>query len=202
MLTASGNGVTTTVQGTLNSIASQAYQLDFFGNTACDPSGNGEGQYYLGSVTVLTDGSGNGVFNTELPTASPGQFITATATDPFGNTSEFSPCFQATIAVPPMTFSVINTNDSGAGSLRQAILDSNAHLSSENNTIAFNIFGAGMQTIKLSSALPAFVCETDSGKSLFTFSSIRFFDFLKQRIRAEQLVSGECCRLDEPHECL
>src|SRR5687768_14449281 len=29
---ASGEGVTTTMQGTLNSIASQTYQLDFYGN--------------------------------------------------------------------------------------------------------------------------------------------------------------------------
>lgn len=154
---ATGNSLTTAVQGTLNSNTNQTFQLDFYGNTTCDPSGNGEGQFYLGSGTVLTDGSGNGAFNTVLSIASPGQFITATATDPFGNTSEFSPCFQATIAVPPMTFTVVNTNDAGAGSLRQAILDSNNHLSSENNTIAFNITGGGLQVIRPSTALPTFI---------------------------------------------
>src|SRR2546423_5800084 len=50
------------------------------------------------------------------------------------------------------TFTVTNTNDSGAGSLRQAILAANA--SSGTDTIAFNIPGAGVQTINLASGLP------------------------------------------------
>ena len=51
-----------------------------------------------------------------------------------------------------MTFSVTNTNDSGAGSLRQAILDANANVGAD--TIAFNILGSGVQTIAPASALP------------------------------------------------
>jgi parallel beta-helix repeat protein len=50
------------------------------------------------------------------------------------------------------TFSVVNTNDSGPGSFRQAILNSNA--TSGSNTIDFNI-GTGAQTINLQSPLPA-----------------------------------------------
>src|SRR5438552_15344623 len=50
------------------------------------------------------------------------------------------------------TFTVTNTNDSGAGSLRQAILDANANAG--DDTIAFNIPGSGVQTIALSSSLP------------------------------------------------
>ena len=51
----------------------------------------------------------------------------------------------------PATFLVNTTADSGAGSLRQAILDSNATPGS--NTIDFGI-GTGAQTISLLSALP------------------------------------------------
>ena len=43
------------------------------------------------------------------------------------------------------TFTVTSTNDSGAGSLRQAILDANANPGAD--TIAFNIPGAGVHTI-------------------------------------------------------
>ena len=50
------------------------------------------------------------------------------------------------------TFTVTNTSDSGAGSLRQAITDANANPGAD--TIAFNITGAGVQTIALSSSLP------------------------------------------------
>jgi hypothetical protein len=51
------------------------------------------------------------------------------------------------------TFTVINTNDSGAGSLRAAISAANASIG--NDTIAFNIPGAGVHTIQPLSALPA-----------------------------------------------
>lgn len=50
------------------------------------------------------------------------------------------------------TFVVINTNDSGAGSLRQAILDANANLTTD--TINFNIPGTGVKIIQPSTALP------------------------------------------------
>ena len=51
----------------------------------------------------------------------------------------------------PSTFTVTDTSDSGAGSLRQAILDSNA--SAGSSTIDFNI-GTALQTIALLSPLP------------------------------------------------
>jgi hypothetical protein len=51
------------------------------------------------------------------------------------------------------TFTVTNTSDSGAGSLRQAILDNNA--GAGGNTIAFLIPASGLQTITLASPLPA-----------------------------------------------
>ena len=50
------------------------------------------------------------------------------------------------------TYTVSNTNDSGAGSLRQAILDANQH--GGHDTIKFAI-GSGAKTINLSSKLPA-----------------------------------------------
>lgn len=59
----------------------------------------------------------------------------------------FAVCATATAA----TFTVTNANDSGAGSLRQAILDANATPGSD--TINFSI-GSGMQTISPLSPLP------------------------------------------------
>src|SRR5262249_10811771 len=53
----------------------------------------------------------------------------------------------------PAVFTVNNVNDSGPGSLRQAVLDANA--TTGPNTITFNISGAGTQTIQPASALPA-----------------------------------------------
>ncbi len=50
------------------------------------------------------------------------------------------------------TFTVTNINDSGSGSLRQAIIGSN--VATGPNIISFNIPGTGVQTIKPLSALP------------------------------------------------
>jgi hypothetical protein len=57
------------------------------------------------------------------------------------------------------TFTVTNTNDSGAGSLRQAISDASAVAGA--HTITFNIPGAGPHVITPASALP-FVGNTDA----------------------------------------
>jgi hypothetical protein len=90
---ATSSGGTTTVMGTLNSAASTSFTLEFFANAACDRSGNGEGQRPLGQIVVATDASGNIGFVANLSIqVPPGQLITATATDPGGNTSEFSSC--------------------------------------------------------------------------------------------------------------
>jgi uncharacterized repeat protein (TIGR01451 family) len=51
------------------------------------------------------------------------------------------------------TYTVTNTNDSGAGSLRQAILDANANAGADS--VVFNIPGSGVRTIKPTSALPS-----------------------------------------------
>src|SRR6185437_6231496 len=53
-------------------------------------------------------------------------------------------------------FVVTNTNDSGPGSLRQAMLDSEA-AAGGMNTIDFGIPGAGVQSIYPTSALPPLV---------------------------------------------
>jgi hypothetical protein len=83
----------TTITGTLNSAQNASYILDFYANSACDPSGYGEGESYLGSALVATDGNGDANFNVVLPVGAPvGWTITATATDPAGSTSEFSGC--------------------------------------------------------------------------------------------------------------
>ncbi|MCI0618094.1 hypothetical protein L0244_34395, partial [bacterium] len=98
---ATGNGSDVGVSGTLNSIPNEFFELEFFGGPDCDPSGNGEGQIYLGSFTVVTDANGDVSFLTSLFTAVPvGYFVTATAShhissDPaISETSEFSACAQ------------------------------------------------------------------------------------------------------------
>jgi CSLREA domain-containing protein len=88
---------TKVISGTLTSTPSTTFTLDFYKNGSCDGSGFGEGGTYLGSTTVSTDGSGVVAFAFAVPTSFiAGNRITATATDPNGNTSEFSGCVTAT----------------------------------------------------------------------------------------------------------
>jgi hypothetical protein len=86
-------GGSTTIHGTLNSLANTTFAVDFYANVAClgRPQGYREGQTYLGAADVTTDGSGNAVIDVDLPvTIDPGAVVTATATSPDDNTSEFS----------------------------------------------------------------------------------------------------------------
>ena len=109
-LDASSDTSTTTVNGSLlnqdPAAANKDFTLEFFVNAVGDPSGFGQGEKFLraqfsldgsatvnpdGSATVHTDADGNASFtNLVLDGTTPGQFLTATATDRDGNTSEFS----------------------------------------------------------------------------------------------------------------
>ena len=81
----------TVIQGTLSSTTNTPFQLDFFANTTPDSTGYGEGQTYLGSSTATTGARGTVSFSFTPATPIPiGKWITATATNPWGNTSEFS----------------------------------------------------------------------------------------------------------------
>jgi streptogramin lyase len=92
---ARSNGTSTTVTGTLTAAPSTTFSVEFFANTVCDPSGFGQGERFLGFALVTTDAAGQASFTATLGVnVNPGQFITATATDPAGNTSEFSNCTQ------------------------------------------------------------------------------------------------------------
>jgi hypothetical protein len=113
---ASSSGTDTIITGTYSSgsVNNQPFEpgktftLDFYANLAPDPTGYGQGQTWLGFAKVTTDANGylasspdgsavitnpdtaNATFTADLPAGNlAGQGITATATDSFGNTSEF-----------------------------------------------------------------------------------------------------------------
>jgi hypothetical protein len=81
---------TLTVNGTLSALPSTTYTIDIFANGAANTSFHGEGQTYLGSVTVTTNASGQATFTTSVRKVG-GLHISTTATDAAGNTSEFGP---------------------------------------------------------------------------------------------------------------
>lgn len=113
------------VSVTFNSLPNQDFVLEFFSNTVPEPldglrHNHGEGEFYLGDHSVMTDGGGDvPPFNVSLPLAA-GWCISATATHlETGNTSEFSPCFP----IIGDECDVTSTANSGPNTLRQGILD-------------------------------------------------------------------------------
>lgn len=90
-----------TVTWTLEGLPSADYRLEFYASIICDGSGSGEGQRYLGSVNIATNGKGlaAGTTATATPPAA-GEHVAMTATRRtfvgpiplLHDTSEFSPC--------------------------------------------------------------------------------------------------------------
>jgi hypothetical protein len=91
LTSASSSNASTVVQGTLTAAPNAAYQIQLFVNPAADPSGFGQGQTYLATKTVTTNGSGVASFSfTIKPALAAGEVVSATATSPSNNTSAFS----------------------------------------------------------------------------------------------------------------
>ncbi|NCS56849.1 MAG: hypothetical protein GPJ16_07780 [Microcystis aeruginosa G11-04] len=94
-------GGTATLIGYLNSEANKEYRIEIFANRTQDASGNGEGEDYRTYITVTTDDNGHADFTLSLSNAERlYSYITGTATNPDGNTSEFSPSITLTGELP------------------------------------------------------------------------------------------------------
>lgn len=81
------------VGGYLLSWRNTTFRIEVFVNDSLNPLGNGEGKTLIGTATVTTDADSAYAWfaiNSSVPLQF-GQFVSATATDQYGNTSEFSP---------------------------------------------------------------------------------------------------------------
>ena len=123
--------------GQLRGLPSQTYLVQLFRTDQPDPSGFGEGQRLLGSLRVVTDAKGEATFAIRAPSSAAGGYLSATATDVEGNTSEFSRVLLATAstdlnvsmtATPaqpapgaPITFTVTVTNRGNLGANHVAL---------------------------------------------------------------------------------
>ncbi|MEO1652192.1 MAG: right-handed parallel beta-helix repeat-containing protein, partial [Bacteroidota bacterium] len=105
-----------------------------------------QGEIFLGS-TVVSGGSWILNQSSFQATIALGNQVTMTRTDNQGNTSEFSP---PEPVVDP--FLVSNINDSGVGSLRDAL--ENANIINGKQSLVFSLPGSGPWQINLQSPLP------------------------------------------------
>jgi len=79
----------TAISGALASLPGTTFQLDFYASPP--PANQAEANTYLGTANVTTGAGGSASFTNSVASPVPiGQIITATATDPAGNTSSLS----------------------------------------------------------------------------------------------------------------
>jgi hypothetical protein len=98
------------------------------------------------------------------------------------------------VSALPQTFTVTNTNDSGLGSLRQAITDANSNGNpADQDTIEFNISGLETKRINLTSSIsitePAIIDGYTQGNA--SPNTALFPEPLNGLIRVELLLVGE-----------
>lgn len=104
IFSADATGNTVQMQGCLTALPSSTYTIEFFISPTADPSHYGEGQTYIGSTTVTTDASGTAGFYSWFSAQTTGTFyVSATATDANGNTSEFSNAVAKGASSPVLT---------------------------------------------------------------------------------------------------
>ena len=103
------------VRGVYEGSANTTFLLELFTTETCDPFDNGEASVFLDAFNVTTDSQGNASFDMLLTVAvTPGFSVVANATDPDGNSSEYSECAQVRLAWtapssaggPPMNFTI------------------------------------------------------------------------------------------------
>jgi CSLREA domain-containing protein len=147
---------TTTAFGSLNSTANIGFDLDFYSNSACSMLGYGQGKTFLGTTHVTTDGSGNVDFSVSFPTVNSSEkVITATATDPNGNTSEFSACEQAGPARAFVSTAGSDANNCSIQMPCRTFASAILAVASGGEVIALNSGGFGPVTINKSVAILA-----------------------------------------------
>ncbi len=78
------------ISGRLQSHPNRTYRVEFFAATAADRSGHGEGRFFIGAAGVRTNSDGTAAFNTVCNYREAAPVISATATNPGVETSEFS----------------------------------------------------------------------------------------------------------------
>jgi CSLREA domain-containing protein len=165
--------MTTTLIGFLKSTPKTTFNIDVFMNINCDASGNGEGEDYVDTFQLTTGMSGRAGFKQVFSGLLMDKLLTTTATDPIGNTSEFSNC----VAIEDVSQAVIVNSTGDAGdvnpgdgmcdtggtnsenetecTLRAAIQEINAQSGSQ--TVIFDIPGGAPYTISPATELPAVV---------------------------------------------
>lgn len=92
IVSATLNGMNLQFAGKLRSRANTQYRVEYFQTPTCHTSGFGQGRSYIGHEVVMTSGAGEASLGFLGSSGQNSGYVTATATDPVGNTSEYGNC--------------------------------------------------------------------------------------------------------------
>ena len=151
-------GANVLVQVALSPTPVGQFQVHYYTNTACDPTGNGEGQTLIG----VSSGTGNGSnatleasFSSALVPA--GSFITATMTDASGNTSEFSTCEQVDATAGSANLALTKTDSPDpvtvGAPLTYLIAVSNTGPDAASNVVVTDVLPAGVTFVSANASI-------------------------------------------------
>jgi hypothetical protein len=85
------NGPSTRIVGTFNGAPNANFTIEFFSTSVLDASGTAQAEERIGTGVVTTNSDGIASFDFSFATPHDGRWVTATATDTNGNTSQVSP---------------------------------------------------------------------------------------------------------------
>lgn len=151
LTSAFNNNSNTTINGTLSVTTepTTTFRIEFFSDPVCEPGG----KVFIGAKNVTTDSSGFVSFTATFPAVPAGSSITATATDPAGNTSEFSNC--ATIPGTPSLVvtktPLVSTVQAGTNAIFLIKVTNNG-TGLANNVVVTDTLPAGLTFVSCSSS--------------------------------------------------
>jgi hypothetical protein len=150
------------IRGWLNSVSNKSYRIEFFGDTAADSSGFGEARVFLGAATVTTGSNGLAAFEANVGYPAGTRVVTATATDPDGNTSEFS----RSIPVSGLPAQLLNISSRSRVATDNNVLIAGVIVGGlEEKRVVVRALGPSLQTVGLTDVLsnPILVLYDASG---------------------------------------
>jgi hypothetical protein len=141
------------VKGEIRTTPVTTVAVNIFGSDTTAAFGTADAKKALSAANVKSDADGLATFEIRfaMQTDLRGQWLSASATTMAGGSQELSAPIRA--VVNNQNFTVVNANDSGAGSLRQAILDANASPCAADFPCLIN-FGSDIHVIAPLSPLP------------------------------------------------
>jgi CSLREA domain-containing protein len=140
-------GSTGTLSGALTEVPNTTYVVEVFSNPSAQAVGQAQGETFVQDVTVKTDAAGNGTFSLTEPNG----FYTATATDPSGNTSQFSVAVGSLTqpATTTVLTSSLNPSTVGQQVTFTAVVTAPSYQGTPTGTVTFIIDGHDQSPVPL-----------------------------------------------------